>query len=213
VSADRPFFTDGHWNKPLKWNAAAAKTGQRRRVFCASMGDVFEDRPDLQPHRARLWTLIESTPTLDWQLLTKRPQNIWQMLPHPWLSQPRSNVWIGTTVEDQRRAEDRCPVLVKVPAAVRFLSCEPLLEAVDVSPWLPDMSWVIVGGESGAGARPFELAWAYQLLEQCHRSGAAYFLKQTGSVWAKRHSGDAKGADPMRWPPDLRVQEFPDASR
>ena len=88
------------WRQPLTWNRAAAAEGRRHRVFCASMADVFEYHPQLDPMRERLWQLIEATPWLDWQLLTKRPMNIGRMLPPSWLEAPRPNVWLGTSVED-----------------------------------------------------------------------------------------------------------------
>lgn len=91
-AADRRFFDDTHWAEPLKWNSKAATRNEHDRVFCASMADVFEDRPDLDPQRQRLWTLIAATLNLDWLLLTKRPQNLLGMLPAAWIDQPRENV-------------------------------------------------------------------------------------------------------------------------
>jgi protein gp37 len=137
--AERRFFGDAHWNEPRKWNKAAREAGVRKRVFCASMADVFEARDDLNGERLRLWQLIEETPWLDWQLLTKRPENVAKILTARWLENPRPNVWIGTTVEDQKRADERVPELLKVPAAVRFLSVEPLLERVSFrwARWVP----------------------------------------------------------------------------
>lgn len=132
----RRFFGEKHWNEPRKWNAKAAKQGQRARVFCASMADVFEDRRDLDPWRLKLWKLIEETPDLDWMLLTKRADCIKTMLPEAWLSEPRPNVWLGVTAENQRRAEERIPVLLEVPAAVHWISAEPLLSAIDFSLWM-----------------------------------------------------------------------------
>lgn len=136
----RRFFGDKHWNEPLKWDRDAAVAGKPALVFCASMGDVFEDREDIGFVRVRLWDLIARTPHLIWQLLTKRPQNVLSMVPVGWLpawnGEWPENVWIGTTVEDQTRADERIPVLLEIPAKVRFLSCEPLLGRVDLSPWL-----------------------------------------------------------------------------
>lgn len=139
-TAPRKMMSDAYWRKPLTWDRKAAESGERHRVFCASMADVFEDRDDLIEPRARLWRLIRDTPNLDWLLLTKRPENMQQML--PWTSpngwapgvtySPWPNVWLGITVEDQQRADERIPVLLDTPAAVRFLSCEPLLGAVDL---------------------------------------------------------------------------------
>jgi protein gp37 len=164
--ADRRTFGQKHWEEPIKWNAAAASEKNRKRVFCASMSDVFEARIELHSQRKRLWLLIESTPWLDWLLLTKRPQNIRRMV--PWANNWPENVWIGTSVEDQQRAIERLPHLLQHPAKRRFLSCEPLVDAVDLSPWitkrpkpLHQIDWVIAGGESGAKAssplknRPF----------------------------------------------------------
>ena len=149
AAAPRRFFGDKHWAEPLKWNAEAREAGVRRRVFCASMADWLEDRDDLIPHLARLLDLIRQTPHLDWLLLTKRPENwkerIGKAARHTrenggdmrlfceWgHGTPPPNVWIGTTVEDQRRADERIPALLAIPAIVRFLSGEPLLEAVNI---------------------------------------------------------------------------------
>jgi len=137
------------WAKPLAWNKAAEKAGERHRVFCASLSDVFEDRPELEPWRVELFALIRKTPHLDWLLLTKRPepenvgrhvgQAYWQTrsdkVESQWLrdwalGQPPANVWIGTSVEDQQTADERIPHLLEVPARVRFLSCEPLLSGI-----------------------------------------------------------------------------------
>lgn len=176
-TADRRFFGDKHWNEPLRWDRAAAKSGRPALVFCASMADVFEDRPDLDEHRARLWKLIDDTPHLIWQLLTKRPENVLTMT--TWSEFPR-NVWIGTTVEDQRRADERIPVLRSIPAAVRFLSCEPLLGPLDLSHHLGGIGWVIVGGESGAGHRPLDLDHARDVRDHAHAAGVPFFFKQVG---------------------------------
>jgi protein gp37 len=140
VQAERRFFGEKHWAEPLKWNRRAADRGVRERVFCASMSDVFE--PGNEAHfraRRQLGKLIDETPWLDWLLLTKRPQHMnalgremWHVGRSGW----PSNVWAGTTVEDQERADERIPELLQVPARVRFLSCEPLLGPVDLSRWL-----------------------------------------------------------------------------
>jgi protein gp37 len=130
---DRHFFTQKHWDEPLKWNADAESKKRRKRVFCASMADVFELRSSLDSWRAQLWDLIDETPWLDWLLLTKLPQNIQKKV--PWKREWPSNVWIGTTIEDQKRADERLPVLLQLPAKCRFLSCEPLLGKVDLNRW------------------------------------------------------------------------------
>src|ERR1051325_9210230 len=105
--APRRFFGDRHWQEPLHWNEQAAKDGQRRKVFCASMADVFERRDDLNESRSRLWKLIEATPLLDWLLLTKRPYNISLMIPVYWLQNPVPNAWFGVTAENEEYAQRR----------------------------------------------------------------------------------------------------------
>lgn len=212
VDAERRFFGDKHWNEPVKWNREAEKAGERRRVFCASMADVFEDRGDLDVSRSQLFMLISQTPMLDWLLLTKRPQNIAKMLPPHWLRNPQSNVWLGTTCENQEQADKRIPELLQVPAAIRFLSCEPLLGPVDLlsaskDPFggIPGIDWVIVGGESGHGARPMAEMWARDLRDQCLRAGVPFFMKQdSGRISGKQG----------RLPDDIwKIKEFPNAQR
>jgi protein gp37 len=217
--AERRFFGDAHWNEPRKWNRDAEKAGVRRRVFCASMADVFEDRSDLDEHRLRLWHLVIDTPSLDWLLLTKRPENIHRLYPKAFLEEPPENVWLGTTAEDQRRLNERAPRLCEVPAAVRFLSIEPQLESIEVRPWLHGPSaidWMIVGGESGAGAREFRFEWARLLLVRAREAGTAFFMKQSGANPAEyltRLHVSGKGDSLEELPEDLRVREFPEARR
>lgn len=174
----RRFFGDKHWAEPLKWNKAAMEAGERRRVFCASMADVFEDRRDLDTHRDRLWELIKVTPHLDWLLLTKRPKNVSLFLP---LSCARrmwpDNVWLGTTVENQSQAELRIPHLLETGARVLFLSCEPLLGPIKIQDW--GIHWVIAGGESGPGHRMMDLGWAHALRADCLTRNISFFFKQT----------------------------------
>jgi len=198
--ARRRFFGDKHWQEPIKWNKQAEQDGQRRRVFCASMADVCEllpaDHPDLDAMaaaRLRLWETIEATPMLDWLLLTKRPENI---IPLFGVDEPVQNIWWGTSVENQAAADTRIPHLLRVPAHVRFLSCEPLLGPVDicnVSSWddpaywwgktilgSDAIGWIIAGGESGHGARPMHPDWARSLRDQCRAAGVAFHFKQWG---------------------------------
>jgi protein gp37 len=209
--APRSIASDKTWNDPIRWNRAAERDGVRRRVFCASMSDVFEDRRDLDDARTRLWGLIRQTPALDWLLLTKRPDRVRTMIPPSWgLHGWPANVWMGTTVEDQVRALERVPALLSLPARVRFLSLEPLLEAVDLTylawhcsscrqpigavanaknecgrcegegEWR-GVDWLIIGGESGHGSRPFNFAWARSLVALARAAGAAPFVKQLGA--------------------------------
>lgn len=196
-----------NWSQPLKWDRDAAAAGERRRVFCASLADVFDNHPSILPEwRADLWELIGRTPNLDWLLLTKRPGNIAKMLPKteraPWGELwPWSNVWLGCTVVNQDEADRDIPKLLAVPARVRFLSMEPLLGPVDIVQSYTTtaslnvlfarlqrgerdprgaLHLVIVGGESGPGARPMHPDWARSLRDQCQAAGVAFFFKQWG---------------------------------
>ena len=180
-TAPRRAFTDQHWTQPLRWQKRLTAEGARERVFCASMADVFEDRRDLDPHRERLWGLIEATPNLDWLLLTKRPQVVGKL--SPWGRSWPSNVWLGTTVELQKRAEENLPALIEVPARVRFISAEPLLGPLDLSAWIDRLDWVITGGESGPRARPASPTWFRDLHLQCMANDVPFHFKQWGD-WA-----------------------------
>ncbi len=179
---ERRRTTASNWQQPIRWNKAAAAAGERHRAFCASLADVFDNQVPTR-WRDDLWHLIDQTPSLDWMLLTKRPENIAKMLPTPAIGAPEwedgwPNVWLGTTVEDAARKR-RIDVLRRVPARVRFLSCEPLLEdlgAID----LTGIQLVIVGGESGPKARPMHPAWARSIHDQCATAGVAFFFKQWG---------------------------------
>ena len=188
------------WRAPLAWEQRAAGLGVGLRVF-PSMCDPFDNAAP-EASRADLFALIAVTPHLDWLLLTKRPQNIRKMLPRDWGS-GYANVWLGVSTENQAEADRRIPLLQKIPAAIRFLSVEPLLERVQLD--LRGIHWAILGGESGPGARPMQLAWARDVRDQCHAARVALFVKQLGG---RRD----KGEDLSKWPRDLRVQEFPVAT-
>jgi protein gp37 len=184
TAAPRRFFGEAHWREPLQWNEAAGISGERERVFCASMADVFERRSDLNVERTRLWALIERTPNLDWLLLTKRPQNVERLV--PWNDQWPPNVWLGTSVENQTLAEKRLPFLLKNRAAVRFLSCEPLLGQLNLRNWfnrsgLCSIDWIIAGGESGGNSRPMHPDWLVDLLKQCNEFNVPFHFKQWGN--------------------------------
>ena len=221
-----------NWQLPVKWNADAAAKGIRYRVFCASLADVFDNAVPAE-WRHHLWDLIESTPNLDWLILTKRIGNARPMMSHMldrasgWT--PPDNFWLGATIVNQEEADRDIPKLLAVPAAKRFLSMEPLLGPVDLrnlpcgegeinalkpSTWeeaidqwrdtdedwieqfedwysveLSDgltgpmhagIDWVIVGGESGPGARPMHPDWARSLRDQCEGAGVPFLFKQWG---------------------------------
>lgn len=194
-----------YWRKPLQWNKQAQKEGRRYKVFCASMADVFEDNEQVKSWRLDLFLLISNTPNLDWQILTKRPDVAREFFEQrPGLLLP--NIWLGTSVENQEYADKRIPELLKIPAAVRFLSVEPLLGPVNLMKyllsgahkWRQDINWVIVGGESGPGARPMHPEWARKIRDDCTAAGVAFFFKQWGEHvgglgqrinWVSLHNG------------------------
>ena len=247
--AERRRTTTGYWRKPLTWNAQASASSQPRRVFCASLADVFDNAVPAE-WVVDLLDLIRSTPALTWMLLTKRPTNIRERLIgalvllrqthnrgllHDWIQawlqgRPPANVWLGTTVEAQIEADRRIPQLLAVKARAYFLSCEPLLGPLDLRRyligheeagmvgqcigWTPPVDLVIAGGESGPGARPYDLAWARALQEQCKAADVAFFHKQAGRF--PRLDGKPltlkhpKGEDMAEWPEDLRVRQIPE---
>jgi protein gp37 len=184
--APRRESSEAYWRQPLAWNAAL-REGARARVFCASMADVFEDRRDLDRNRERLWKLIEQTPRLDWLLLTKRPHKVRELAPYG--DRWPDNVWLGATAENQKWLDRRMLELAELPARVLFLSCEPLLGALDFSGWLGRarrgdlrmVDWVIAGGESGAHARPMNPEWVRSIRDQCGRAGVKFHFKQHGN--------------------------------
>jgi protein gp37 len=190
----RRITVPANWRKPIKWNKQAQESGVRARVFCASLADVFDNQVP-EEWRADLWNLIESTPFLDWLLLTKRPQNIQKMLPANW-GDGWANVWLGTTVENQAEAERRIPVLQGVPARLRFLSCEPLLGPLDLlsNGLMTGIGWVIAGGESGAYARPMHPEWVRSLQRQCFKASTPFHFKQWGA-WQSELDRDRDDPD------------------
>lgn len=189
-TTDRRFFGDKHWNEPRKWDREAmAKLGRPARVFCASMADVFEDRRDLDEPRARLFRLVEETPNLHWQLLTKRPENARALVPAEWNRRGwPPNAWFLFTAEDQAHFDKRWPEAAGIDAVVKGVSYEPALGAITFGRPLRDprgIDWVIVGGESGPAsgdhrARPFDVAWAQAAIAECKSAGVAVFTKQLG---------------------------------
>lgn len=124
-------MSEQYWNQPAKWNEAAKTAGVRARVFCASLADVMEDHPEVEQHRLRLFKVIEDTPWLNWQLLTKRPENFERFLPKRWLMDMPDNVWLGTSIEGPL-VLSRINDLLRVPASVHFLSMEPMIGEVDL---------------------------------------------------------------------------------
>jgi protein gp37 len=192
------------WAKVPTWNHVAALERTPRKVFCASLADVFEDAPVPNETRDDVWALIRACPWLDFQLLTKRPENIAAMLPADW-GRGYPNVWLGTSIED-RRVTDRARLLAGIPAFLRFISYEPAIgpvfydaedpcEGTTVPSWrgysdgeqLPELDltgidWLIVGGESGADRREMNLGWAQDARHACSEAGTAFFFKQVSAA-------------------------------
>ncbi len=245
--------------EPLRWQ-------KPRRVFVNSMSDLFQDGVDYD-FIVRVFGVMQQAYRHTFQVLTKRPARMLDIVGHPSFHSnvsgfagvapipwPLPNVWLGVSVENQHFADERIPLLLQTPAAVRFISAEPLLEPVDVGTYLhrdysecdsPEtcdhwirgchnlkvrepLSWVIVGGESGPGARPFDVAWARSIVAQCQAAGVPVFVKQLGAKPIDSSRGilhcanephatkcnavilhDRKGGDIDEWPADLRVREFP----
>lgn len=235
---------------PLSWR-------KPRRVFVNSMSDLFHKDVPFD-FVAQVFGIMQRCPQHTFQILTKRPERMAEFACEWWGPSedsprgriPLRNVWLGTSVENQATADERIPHLLRVPAAVRFLSCEPLLSWIDLRLQgvltgnrggrgsingeivnFPGISWVIVGGESGPGARPFDVLWAERMRNECRLGGIAYFLKQLGSRpmigdssdprgWPTENGpvnwetgdirlNDRKGGDMAEWPADLRVREMP----
>lgn len=248
----RQITTAANWRKPITWNRAAEHDGVRRRVFCSSLSDVFEDREDLRGPRERLFELIDKTPHLDWLLLTKRAHRM-RALAHDagWTGPWPKNVFAGVTCEDQPNANARIMWLLEVPAVVRFVSYEPAIGRVDFtavnflgqmrdpSPHDPEVhlnaltghvsgvddmlgvriDQVIVGGESGHNARPFDVEWMRSVVRQCREAGVAAFCKQLGASpydsAGDLYPGvaitlrDSHGGDISEWPEGDWPREFP----
>lgn len=168
----RVLASEAYWSKPLAWNSEALKAYKRRKVFCASTADVFEDRQELDLHRARLFDLIEKTSYLDWLLLTKRDAFSW------WskhvLQQGRAglypmwprNAWLGASVENQQAADERTPWLWRIDAPVRFLSIEPLLGPIKL-----DLRERWFGGGCEGGCIASDIQLAFDGAERCKKCG------------------------------------------
>jgi len=166
------------WRKPRRWNHDAELADRPARVFCASLADVFEDHPGPNEWRDDVFDVIRETPWLDWQLLTKRPENLGRMLPADW-GEGWPNVWLGTSIEDNRVAH-RAIELTSVPAFVHFVSYEPAIGPLDELD-LTDIDWMIVGGESGPGYRPMDIQWARDMRVRCEEAEIPYFFKQSAA--------------------------------
>lgn len=262
------FLDEKVLTQPMRW-----KRG--RKIFVGSMTDLFGDWVT-DEMLGEIFAVMAVTPQHTYQVLTKRAERMrgyfneseslyridqaicdfdnWHSVDSdapPW---PLPNLWLGVSVEDQKTADERIPLLLRTQAAVRVLSLEPLLGPVDLrnvkpssSQWLDavtglrggdhsladcnSINWVIIGGESGPNARPFDIAWARSIIRQCKDAGVAVFMKQLGakpydsdlriatprsvivpidSDWTFTNKlVDRKGGDWSEWPEDLRIREFP----
>jgi protein gp37 len=213
-----PFLDDAE----LKHMAKAARIGglpvAGSRCFVGDMTDIFGDWvPDELLNRL-FSEVLERRADVTWQLLTKRAERARRYLSWRWPDGglgPSPNIHVGVSVEDQDNHDRRVPMLRDTPAAVRFLSVEPMLGPIVLD--LRGISWVICGGESGRGARPLDVAWARSVVAQCGEAGVPLFMKQVGSnavfsVDDPNPYGEIrsrKGGDPAEWPEDLRVREMP----
>lgn len=193
-------LSDDNWRKPLRWQKGhagfEAEHGHRHRVFTGSMCD-WADKNAPAEQRARLWNLIRNTPALDWQLLTKRAPNIRTYLPSDW-EEGYPNVWLGVTVENKEHGLPRIDVLREAPAKIRFLSIEPLLEDLGELD-LSGINWVIVGGESGPGCRPMDLAWVERIRQTCEDQHVPFFYKQRGGH-PNKYECLINGIEIKQWP-------------
>ncbi len=215
-TAPRRFFpNESHWWEPMKWNAEAIRNNERKRVFVGSMCDWAETHPNpetqaqMNEARERLASLVFSTPLLTYLFLTKRIEDASMYLHQMFGDEIPYNVWIGTTAENQEMYDQRIPILATIDeVTIRFVSVEPQIGPVtmfsnpSVTASSEMIDWVIVGGESGPGCRPFEESWARSLLSECRESGTAFFMKQFGGHPKKRDVFE-------EFPDDLQVQEFP----
>lgn len=249
VDGTRTKTSTKYWQQPRRWNREAQDTGVRRKVFCGSLCDIFEDRKEFFPWRAALYELIKETPHLDWLLLTKRPGQIRRLALEFAAGWP-DNVMLGTSVENQALADWRIPRLLDNKAKRYFLSLEPLLGPVDLSGFgceacqgagvknVPTyvgsdtvaqqpcrrchgsgagFDWVIVGGESGADARVYDVEWYLDIEDQCWNAAVKCFHKQLGSrpIYKGRaidpdlYIPEGKNDKVETWPAEWRLREYP----
>jgi protein gp37 len=165
------------WGEPHKWERAAAIDHRRELVFTCSWSDWFHDTADRW--RDEAWEVIRACPHLHFQILTKRPERIAAHLPADWGAEGYPNVWLGVSIENDRFV-GRADLLRTIPAVVRFISAEPLLGPLP-SLNLTSIDWIIVGGESGPGYRPMDLAWVRALRTHAQAAGVAFFFKQSAA--------------------------------
>lgn len=206
---------------PLKWR-------KPRRIFVNSLSDIWhDDIPEALIVRA--FAVMIAAPHHSFQVLTKRHGRMRAMLRSDafwtavsaelgqlWKTSPPAPlrmipewIWVGVSVESQQWAAPRINALRDVPAAVRWVSAEPLIELTRVAEHLDGISWLVGGGESGPDARPCDPDWLRVLRDDCADAGTAYFCKQMGAVWGKANGADSHGGDWSFWPDDLKIRQYP----
>ncbi len=191
--------------------------GLRRKIFIGDLSDILSAGVTFEFLKEEMVDAALSAQGArhDYQVLTKRPQRAVEFA--HWLLQEHGvewpgHMWVGTSFTS-RTSLSRLDHLVQMPARIRFVSLEPQIEDVDLSPWLTHVQWVIIGGESDQGmpGRPYDVAWARHTIAQCRDAGVVVFVKQLGSAWARSHgSADMHGGNWSGWPQDIRVREMPD---
>lgn len=197
------------------------------KIFTCSWSDFFIEEADTW--RAEAWEIIKNTPEFTYQILTKRPERIFRCLPDDW-GKGYPNVWLGVSVENSKRAVERLPMLSRVPAVVRFVSYEPLIERIDLpvlfweenapigNDWheIWTYDWAIIGGESGNDNgkykfRPCQMEWIDYLVQEHKTCDIPVFVKQLGTHLAKEHNlKDRHGGDISEFPEYLRLRQFPE---
>lgn len=209
-NGDRVFRSKTTFNDPLKWK-------EGKLVFTSSWTDFFIEEGD--KWREEAWEIIKKCPHHNFQILTKRPERIKAHLPADW-GNGYDNVWLGVSVENQRACEVRIPILIDIPAKVRFLSCEPLLSRIDLN--LDEMHlihWVIVGGESGNETgkwlyRACDVLWMEKIISDCAEADVPVFVKQMGTFISHEHGmKDRHGSEFDEFTPLLKKRQFPKSYR
>ena len=219
------------FNMPLKYKKTKSDIWDGKPLmFTPSLSDIFHSSVDA--FRNEIWDIIRKCQHIIFQIPTKRPERILQSLPPDW-GKGWHNVWLGVSVENQKRADERIPILLDIPAIIRFLSCEPLLGELDLTNYLytryvmggarhmyNQVDWVICGGESGFGKTPedksvkwqyrkCEIDWLYKIVHQCQQANVPLFVKQLGTHLAKTNNLTGSAADINEFPEHLKVREFP----
>lgn len=223
-----------HLNDPVKWT-------KPRKVFVNSMSDLFHKDVPFS-YVDKVFEVMKTVDRHIYQVLTKRPERMLEYVKNRNYVDPFKHIWLGTSVEDQASADTRMPIVTQIPNCfTRWVSYEPAIGPVDWSPWLSltrrdtgeqewtydsQFEWMVVGGESGKEARPFDLEWMRSTIQQCQEWNIPVFCKQLGEKAFQKvtrlmgfverettprpyYTQSRKGDDPSEWPEDLQVREYP----